>query len=136
MLSVSFLAIQFVFVVSVSWRALVLPHRADQGFDRFAINHAIFLTANARITCFPYMAEILPAKQKSRICAIGKSGSCDCYVFYSIFTISLSLIRTTFVPVNIFLYSSPSNVWIGTRFFGFKTSIILFSASRSACPLV
>jgi hypothetical protein len=47
LLSVSFLAIQFVFVVSVSWRALVLPHRADQGFDRFAINHAIFLTANS-----------------------------------------------------------------------------------------
>tara|TARA_B100001063_G_scaffold183521_1_gene173124 strand:- start:150 stop:356 length:207 start_codon:yes stop_codon:yes gene_type:complete len=49
LLSVSFLAIQFVFVVSVSWRALVLPHRADQGFDRFAINHAIFLTANVAV---------------------------------------------------------------------------------------
>ena len=48
----------------------------------------ISLAHNARITCFPYMAEILPAKQKSRICDIGKSGSCDCYV--SVFTVKLA----------------------------------------------
>jgi hypothetical protein len=73
----------------------------------------------------------------STICQMHYIFCCRAFFFISIYISLISLsFNSTIVSVNMSLYLSPSNVWIGTIFFGFIASTNFFNVFVSACPLV